>query len=333
MQPIFDLVRNIEPTTFEQADLGVQTSIVYAMVNSAHGTARSYAELLESADGVTASPEVRKNWGVEVDQAKRVSLHLMAFLHRASHAVVAEDVEVEFDSTYDDGESITGDVTQEIVAAKQHPYAWAKSKLIQRGVWPMTMDEEKGPIDKVEWHKYSDLTLWKMSAIIKKMAARTIGKWIIQIRDTGDIIPTKSAGADAIIVSMCTDIVKIGKIEDDELLSRRLASFAKSNCGGIVYVGQDKYSGFEIIQAWEDICDMDEVDDLRREVRQTGREIRRSLHTKLVQNTAFESIKASLLSLKETCKDDKQPLLDLIEGFAEQLNGKQLKELEALAAA
>ncbi len=278
-QIIADLFNNTTEGSFDKLSMSAQVSVVYRVLRSTLNNVSYWARRAEENEDNNAewkrAETMRENYA-------RCLPGQYQFLQRASHYSegVAQFVEHDTTGRDDYGDVVGGSEWSEVVL-NGNPHAWAKRILVDGGMW----DES---IDFGEDHK---LLLPNLSDAADRVAGQLVAKMLIVLGNDELYKPKKIDARDIEIMALSPEALAIAKLKKPEAKLRAAYRLAlKHTPFGVT----EK----EIEDAFDELQQLDEDDELRAEIKRDKREMRRTTNEVIKDAARAELLASTVARLK-----------------------------------
>ena len=160
------------------------------------------------------------------------ALNQMYFLQSVAHYVEAGDSHLEYENGTFNAEVgyIENDTAYSpSVATAKHPHAWARARLITKGVWPMVTDETSGEILPALIQNPQSLSQESFDVVSQRVAGQLISAIALSIHNIGEYAPARTAARDLQIAATSPSMFGLGALKTQDALTKALMTLSVAN--------------------------------------------------------------------------------------------------------
>jgi hypothetical protein len=160
------------------------------------------------------------------------ALNQMYFLQSVAHYVEAGDSHLEYENgTFNAEVGYIEDDTaySPSVATAKHPHAWARARLITKGVWPMEYDESTGELLPALIKNPQSLSQESFDVVSQRVAGQLISAIALSIHNIGEYAPARTAARDLQIAATSPSMYGLGALKSQDALTKALMTLSVAN--------------------------------------------------------------------------------------------------------
>jgi hypothetical protein len=254
-----------QKSTFQELPLDAQTKVVHDAVvynvwraqatqerieSNGSMSAREIEEYKASGRGKAATAVERTEYIIAANNRRKLdaseikelndtakffevaALNQMHFLQSVAHYVEAGDSHIEFENGSFNAE--VGYVENDTayapsVATAKHPHAWARARLITKGLWPMVTDETSGEILPALIQNPQSLSQESFDVVSQRVAGQLISAIALSIHNIGEYAPARTAARDLQIAATSPSMFGLGALKSQDALTKALMTLSVAN--------------------------------------------------------------------------------------------------------
>lgn len=297
IKSVVETLTNLKRLHWSELSLESQVSIVYT---STRNSVRSIRWWQERMDDPTATPTTLKTGEDKIRQLTGSLRTMYPFLDRASNyseAVIQNIVHDLANINGEDGSVETDEKELIATATKGKPHAWAKTKLVDAGFWPLedvrTKVQIKQKIDPImEPKKFPDtdrLELLDRDEIANRTASQLVGKLLISMTSKNQKI-----SKDLEIACLSPMVINLKSMKSYEQQVDGAFTLAKYSPP---FIDSAPISKEQIVDMWTILVDKDDADEAKQKLKDEIKAVGALVHTAVRTTSIMSSLSAGLSTM------------------------------------